>query len=150
MQFNFICNDNHVDNNLKEFLCMFVYVYIGLIVNSQPNNKRSINFETQEAIFCQQNLSIFANWWHNIAGAFFTSQLAHKTEWPTSVAQLDARLTDDQEVADARPAELATLICGVWSWNVFYVHSLFSADSRWQLSVYGKRMCIILVNLLED
>ena len=61
MQFNFICNDNHVDNNLKEFLCMFVYVYIGLIVNSQPNNKRSINFETRDAIFCQQNLSVFAN-----------------------------------------------------------------------------------------
>ena len=59
--------------------------------------------------------------------------------WPASVPQLDARSTDDQEVAVRD-----------WSWNIFYGHSLHSADSRRAVSVSGKRMCTILVNCLED
>ena len=39
-----------------------------------------------------------------------------------SVAQLDARLTGEQEVAGSFPAD--------WSWNTSYGHSLPSANSR--------------------
>ena len=34
--------------------------------------------------------------------------------------------------------------------NIFFGHSLPSADSRRELSVSGERMCTILVNRLED
>ena len=33
---------------------------------------------------------------------------------PASVVQLDAHLTDDQEVESSTPAGLATLFCGDW------------------------------------
>ena len=49
---------------------------------------------------------------------------------PASVAHLDARPTGDQEVAGSTPAKLATFFRGAWSWNIFYGHSLPSADSR--------------------
>ena len=49
---------------------------------------------------------------------------------PTSMAQLDARPTGDLEVAGSIPAGLATFFCEDWSWNIFYDHSLPSADSR--------------------
>ena len=39
------------------------------------------------------------------------------------------RPTGDQEVAGSTPAE-ATFFHGDWSWNIFYCHSLPSADSR--------------------
>ena len=48
------------------------------------------------------------------------------------------------------PPRSATFFRGDWSWNIFYGHSLPSADSRRQLSFSGERMCIILVNRLED
>ena len=50
--------------------------------------------------------------------------VANKDRLPASVAQLDARPTGDQEVAGSTPAD------GDWSWNIFYGHSLPSADSR--------------------
>ena len=49
---------------------------------------------------------------------------------PALVAQLDARLTGDQEVAGSTSARSATFFHGDWSWNAFYGHSLPSADSR--------------------
>ena len=52
---------------------------------------------------------------------------------PTSVAQLDAHLTGDQEVAgstSARPAGSLTFFRWDWSWNTLLGHSLPSADSR--------------------
>ena len=53
---------------------------------------------------------------------------------PASVAQLDARPTGDQEVAGRPPPppppKSATFFLGDWSWNIFYGHSLPSADSR--------------------
>ena len=67
-----------------------------------------------------------------------------------SVAQLDARPTGDQEVAGSTPAGLAYSFMEIWSWNIFYSHSLPSADSRGQLSFSGKRMCTILVNHFKD
>ena len=46
------------------------------------------------------------------------------------MAQSDARPTGDQEVAGPTPAEVGNILCGDWSWNIFYGHSLPSADSR--------------------
>ena len=40
------------------------------------------------------------------------------------------RPTGDQEVAGSTPAEVATFFRGDWLWNIFYGHSLPSADSR--------------------
>ena len=59
---------------------------------------------------------------------------------PASVAQLDAHLTGDQEVMGSTPADVFR---GDWSWNIFYGHSLPSADSRravvsfWQENVHN-------------
>ena len=59
------------------------------------------------------------------------------------VAQLDARPTENQELAGSTPAGLATFFCGDGSWNAFYGHSLPSADSRravvsfWQKNVHN-------------
>ena len=49
---------------------------------------------------------------------------------PATVAQLDAHLTGDQEVAGKTPAGSATFFRGDLSWDIFYGHSLPSADSR--------------------
>ena len=49
---------------------------------------------------------------------------------PASMAQLDARLTEDQEVAGSTLIRSATFIRRDWSWNTFYGHSLPSADTR--------------------
>ena len=62
---------------------------------------------------------------------------------PASVAQLDARPTGGQEVVGSTPAEVGNILCGDWSWNIFYSHSLPSADSRravvsfWQKNVHN-------------
>ena len=69
---------------------------------------------------------------------------------PASVAQLDARLTDDQEVAGSTPGWSATLFVEI-------DHEIFSMVilsirliQEGQLSVSGERMWTILVNRLED
>ena len=49
---------------------------------------------------------------------------------PALVAQLDALLTDDQEVAGSTPAGLATFFCGDMIIYFFCGHSFPSADSR--------------------
>ena len=45
------------------------------------------------------------------------------------------------------PPKSATFFRGDWSWNIFYGHSLPSADSR---RAVVERMCTILVNCLEE
>ena len=40
------------------------------------------------------------------------------------------RPTGDQEVAGSTPTEIGNIFHGDWSWNIFYGHSLPSADSR--------------------
>ena len=59
---------------------------------------------------------------------------------PASVAWLDAHSTGDQEVAGSIP----TRSCAILPWrlimNIFYGHSLPSADSRRALLASGKRM----------
>ena len=66
------------------------------------------------------------------------------------VAQLDARPSGDQEVAGSNPAEVGNIL----SRRLIMKYFLRSfSPFRWfrrQLSVSGKRMCIILVNRLED
>ena len=46
------------------------------------------------------------------------------------MAQLDACLTGDQEVAGSTPAEVANILLWLLIMNIFYGHSLPSADSR--------------------
>ena len=38
----------------------------------------------------------------------------------------------------------------IWSWNIFYGHSLPSTIQEGQLTVSGERMCTTLVNSSED
>ena len=59
--------------------------------------------------------------------------------------------TGDQEVADSNPTEVGSIL----SWRL--IMEIFSMVilsllliQEGQLSVSGKRMCIILVNCLED
>ena len=82
-------------------------------------------------------------------GAFITA----------SVAELDARPTGDQEVAGSTPppstGSATFFSLEIWSWNIFYDHSLIlilslPPNHEGQLSVFGERMCTILVNRLED
>ena len=54
----------------------------------------------------------------------------------------------NQEVAGSTRAGSATFFHGDLSRNIFYGHSLPSADSR--RAVSGGRICTILVNRLED
>ena len=62
---------------------------------------------------------------------------------PAFVAQLDAHLTDDQEVAGLTPWAWQHSFMEIWSWNFFYGHSLSSTDSGrvvvsfWQKNVYN-------------
>ena len=49
---------------------------------------------------------------------------------PASVAQLDARPTGDQEVVGSTPAEVGNILSWRLIMNIFYGHSLPSADSR--------------------
>ena len=68
----------------------------------------------------------------------------------TSVALLDARPTDDQDVADLTPIGSAKFFPWI-------DHDIFSTVilsllliQKGQLSVSGERMCTILVNCSED
>ena len=67
------------------------------------------------------------------------------------MAHLNASLTGDQEVTGSTPAEVGNIL----SWR--FDHKIFSVIilslpliQEGQLSVSGKRMCTILVDLLED
>ena len=58
------------------------------------------------------------------------------------MAQLDWYLTGDQEVTGSIPVGSAT-----FSWRVILSLTLIQEG---QLSVFGEKMCTILVNHLED
>ena len=62
-----------------------------------------------------------------------------------SMAQLDGCPTGDQEVAGSTPTWSATFFHGDWYRNIFYGHSLPSADSR-RTVVSFWRISAILVN----
>ena len=69
---------------------------------------------------------------------------------PASVAQLDAGLTGDQEVAGLIPVEVGNIL----SWRLIMKYFLRSFSPflcfKKGRSVSGERMCTILVNRLED
>ena len=78
---------------------------------------------------------------------FFLSVL----EISVSVAQLDARPTDDQEVAGSTPAGSITFFR--WHLIMKYFSTVILSlplIQKGQLSVFGERMCTTLVNHLED
>ena len=72
-------------------------------------------------------------------------------QWPASVAQLDARLTGDQEVAGSTPRrgrQHSFVEIGHEIFSTVFLSLLLIQEG--QLSVSGERMCTILVNRLED
>ena len=56
------------------------------------------------------------------------------------MAELDARPTEDQEVAGSTPDGSATFFRGGWLLNTFYGHSLPPLIQERQLSISGERM----------
>ena len=71
-----------------------------------------------------------------------------KPSQPTSLAQLDARPTDDQKVAASIPA---TFFRGDLTQEIFSMVILsLPLIQEGQLSISGERMCPLLVNRLED
>ena len=69
---------------------------------------------------------------------------------PASVAPSDAFLTGDQEVTGSPSLGPATFFHGDWSRNIFYGHSLPSADSRRAVVSFWWKNAQVLVNCLED
>ena len=62
---------------------------------------------------------------------------------PASVAQLDAYPTDIQDVAGSIQPDRQHSFLEIWLWNIFYGHSLPSADlSRVVVSFWGKNVHI--------
>ena len=69
---------------------------------------------------------------------------------PASVAQLDARPTDDQEVASSNPAGSANILFRRFDHEMFATVILsLPLIQGGQLSVSGERMCKVLVNRVE-
>ena len=68
------------------------------------------------------------------------------------MAQLDARPTGDQEVAESTPAEIGNIHSFVEIEHEIFSTVILSSPliQEGQLSVSGERMCTILVNRLED
>ena len=60
---------------------------------------------------------------------------------PASMAQLDAGPTGDQEVAGSTLAGSATFFRESWSYDIFYGHSLPSADSRRSVVSFWRKEC---------
>ena len=69
---------------------------------------------------------------------------------PASVAQLDTRRTGGQEVAGSNPAKVGNILSWRLIMKYFLVILSLLLIQEGQLSVSGERMCIILVNRLED
>ena len=68
-----------------------------------------------------------------------------------TVAQLNARLTGDQEVAGSTPTEVSNILSWRFDFEIFSTVILsLPLIQEGQLSVSGERLCIILVNRLED
>ena len=66
------------------------------------------------------------------------------------MAQLDACPTDDQEVADSTPAELATFFLDIDNEIISTIILSLQLIQEGQLLFSGERMCTILVNCLEN
>ena len=67
------------------------------------------------------------------------------------MAQLDAHLTGDQEIAGSTPARSATFF--LWRFDHEILSTVFLSlplIQEGQLSVCDERMCTILVNRLQD
>ena len=69
---------------------------------------------------------------------------------PASVAQLDARMPSDQEIAGQTPARSATCFHGDLIMKYFLQSVSLLPIQKWPLSVSGKRKHTILVNCFED
>ena len=68
-----------------------------------------------------------------------------------SVAQLDARLTGDQEVAGSTPCRVGNNPSWRFDYEIFSTVILsLPLIQEGKLSVSGERMCTIQVNRLED
>ena len=72
-------------------------------------------------------------WWRKLSCETFM-HLIKRWHGSASVAQLDAFPTGDQEVAGSTPSFVE-----IWSWNIFYGHSLPSADSRRAVVSFWRR-----------
>ena len=83
-----------------------------------------------EDYFLWQNLLTSFENKERMQNRIYIYVLSYMCYVPASVAQLDAHPTGDQEVAGSTPARLATFFRWDWSGNIFYGHSLPSADSR--------------------
>ena len=70
------------------------------------------------------------------------------TDLSASVAQLDERLTDDQEVGGSNPAGQQQSFVEIEHEIVSMVILSLPLVQEGQLSVSGKRLCTILVNCL--
>ena len=67
------------------------------------------------------------------------------------MAQLDVRLTGDQEISGSTPAEVGNISFGEIDHEILSTAILsLMLIQEGQLSVSGERMCTILVNHLED
>ena len=58
------------------------------------------------------------------------------------MAQLNAHLTGDQEVADSTPAGSATFFPGYLIMKYFYGHSLPTTDSRRAVDIFWRKNVI--------
>ena len=67
---------------------------------------------------------------------------------PRWLSSMRVRLETRRSRVQPQPRS-ATFFRGDWSWNIFYGHSL-PLIQEGQLSVSGERMCLLLVNRLED
>ena len=91
------------------------------------------------------HLHISANWSESSLSTWIKAWILGYLKSPQLawVAQLNVCLTVEQAFAGLTPGESATFFCGDWSWNIFYGHSLHSADSRmavvsfWQKNVHN-------------
>ena len=86
-----------------------------------------------------------------LIGFYFPHSEFIQSRLPASVAQIDARPTGDQEVAGSTPAEVGNILSWRFDYEIFstVILSLLLIQEG-QLSVSGERMCIILINHLQN
>ena len=120
------------------------FIFLGKDVYFTPVNRNKQIFKHENCILDLKQPIFFFIWVLlvalNATSAFITFVNVKSSEeyvvWQNfmpmraSVAQLDARPSGDQEVAGSSPTEVGNFFRGDWSWNIFYGHSLPSADSR--------------------
>ena len=142
---------------ISQHICSLISDLIACLRNSWLPQTISMNGEgtDQTAQICRLD-QIFT--FHKYQKHLFLGQqilweyaaFSHYPSLPASVAQLAAHPIGDQEVAGLTPIGSVTFFHGIWSRNIFYGHSLPSADSRRVVVSFWRKMCTILVNSLED